>query len=187
MIWGGGGSRLEGQQIRLAECVESYAEVQGEMRGLTSQIKALQDQSDSTATAIALATVAAGLLGPVALVMEEVALAGLAVVAGSAGSVVTADYRELNALYGKFLQRVEQINAKVQDEQDKLKAVDVALQDAASEAGYLGEDLIDEDFEFLADAAKDASAAFAKLEARCEKYLESSAFAEPEGGRLLSA
>lgn len=180
-------SRLEGQQCRLAECVDSYAEVQGEMKGLTSRIKTLQDQSDSTATAIALATVAAGLLGPVALVMEEAALAGLAVVAGSAGSVATADYRELNVLYGTFLQRVEQINAKVQDERDKLKAVDVALQDAASEASYLGEDLTDEDFEFLADAAQDAATAFTKLEARCGEYLESSTFAEPEGGRLLSA
>merc|ERR1712039_963042 len=94
--------------------------------------------------------------------------------AGSAGSVVASDYGALRDLYGEFLLKIEAVKAKVQGEQDKLKAVDATLKDAANEAAYLGEDLTDEDFEFIAEAAEEARAAFAKLDGRCDEYLSSS-------------
>lgn len=178
-------SKLEVQQTRLAYCVESYVEVQDDITALVARIKSLQEQSDSRQAAVALGAVAAALLGPVAIAMENAAVAGLALAAGSSAAVFAEDLDALDDIYSRFLLKIEQVNAKVQDEQDKLKAVDTGLQDAANEATYLGEDLTDEDFEFIAEAAEEARAAFAKLDGRCDEYLSSTLLNEPSGKLLL--
>eukprot|EP00929_Paragymnodinium_shiwhaense_P064652 TRINITY_DN32414_c0_g1_i3.p1 TRINITY_DN32414_c0_g1~~TRINITY_DN32414_c0_g1_i3.p1 ORF type:complete len:106 (-),score=26.77 TRINITY_DN32414_c0_g1_i3:406-723(-) len=100
------------------------------------------------------------------------------------GSKLSADYQGLTDLYGKLLLGIEKVNSKVREEQDKLQAVDVALRDAGNEANYLREDL-DEDLEYILEAAEDADDAFMKLEGRCDKYIEAAQEPKPQGDQNL--